>query len=214
MKTLIILFLVIVSTTKIFSQVNEIRMFPHSNPNITNAKLVRISSSQIMLTFIRGDSLYSSLSTDNGVSWNVPRFINNIQSVQSYSVRRTNSGRIIIVWTRGMGLNRIFSDNNGTTWSTPQQIGGTLIFFFNVIPTQSIDNTLWLCCSRQGNLFYIKSTDNGNTWSEAITFSSTSSRTNLSITSFSSNRLMAIYQDNSSGNEDIFYSISNDGEVS
>jgi len=108
---------------------------------------------------------------------------------------------------------KIHSDDSGVTWSDQLQIGGVLFNAKNVILTQTSDNTLWLTHSRAGNLYISKSSDDGNTWSTFETFSSTTKNTYLSINSVAPGKLLAVFQDNASGNQDIFSSKSTDNGI-
>jgi len=208
MRKLFFPLIFITSLKIVFSQPDVVKMFPFSDSLVIDAKLVKLSSSLLMLTFIKRDTIYHSITSDNGSNWQLPKVISKIGAFSSYDVLKTHTGRLIIVWASPTKLFKIFSDDDGDNWSVAEQVGGTLFNPKNIILSQTYDNTIWLSFSRIGNLYYIKSTNNGNNWLEVSTFASSNKNTFLSINSINSGKLIAIFQDNTSGNEDIFYMIS------
>lgn len=211
-KWSIILFLLIF-TKILFSQPTEITKFPYTDSTIVDAQPLNISESNCMLTYLWKQKLYASNTTNNGTTWTTPQILKDVGSVSSYTVLRTSTGRLIIIWATATQFFKIHSDDSGTTWSTQQQIGATVFNPKNVILTQTSDNTLWLTHSRAGNLYISKSSDDGSSWSSWGSFLSTTKNTYLSINSVGSGKLLAVFQDNTSGNQDIFYSKSNDNGI-
>ncbi len=210
MKKHLIIIVLLTFTKLLFSQPTEITVFPFSDSTIVDAQPLKISESHCVLTYVWKQKLYSSNTTDNGLNWAAPVLIKDIGSISTYTALKTNTGRLIIIWATAIQFFKIHSDDSGVSWSVQQQIGGTVFNPKNVILTQTSDGTLWFAHSRAGNLYLSKSTDDGNTWSSFTLFLSTSKNTYLSINSVGSGKLLAVFQDFASGNQDIFYSKSND----
>jgi len=204
----IIFFLFLLIPNAVFPQMTEFKLFPFTNPEIKEAHPVVINPQKIMLTYFLNDTLRYSISTDGGSSWTSPEKIFRTRALKSYSALRTNTGRIIIIWTEATSLRKIISDNEGIDWSS-SQISGSFLNFLNFTLSQTDDNTLWLTMSRAGDVYVMKSTDDGQSWSNPVKLGSYY-KDFLSITSTGTGKLIASYQDNSSGNNDIFIITSTD----
>jgi len=181
-----------------------------------------IPGNQILMTWTSNDTVYCARSNDGGYSWGAPFVISQgIGHAANYlTALRTNTGRIIIVWQAGFnhGLQISYSDDQGLNWSTPDFISSNYHDRCNSL-TQSLDGKLWLFYYRYSNssptlsdIYYRTSMDNGITWSVEQTFLATSfDELYGTVVSGNVSTLLAIYEDNSSGNYDIYLKYSNDG---
>lgn len=152
------------------------------------------------------DSLYSVKSTDNGVTWSSPSFVNQTTYCTDLCGVRTVGGRIVAVWQDNFsGLTSCCSDNNGTSWSSPAAVTDETNDSFTTL-TQTLDGKLWLFYGRNNtgtgqDVYYRTSSDSGGTWSTEHAFLTTSaSEYYATVVSKDSSTLLAIYEDNSSGN--------------
>ncbi len=164
-----------------------------------------------------GDSLYSVKSTDNGLTWSSPSFINLTGNYCSdlCGIRTTN-GRMIIIWQNNInGLTTCYSDDNGATWSSLASITTNATDYYTAL-TQTLDGKLWISFSRYNastnyDIFYCTSTNNGDSWSAEQTFLATSTNELYgTVVSKDNLTLKAFYRENSSGNSDIYSKTSTD----
>ena len=200
--------LILLIPSLVFSQITEPKLFPFTDPTVKEAHPVVINPQKIMMTYVLNDTLRYSISNDDGSSWASPEKIFRTRSLKSFSALRTNTGRIIIIWTDAASLWKIISDNEGIDWYS-SQISGSFLNFLNFTLSQTEDNTLWLTMSRAGDVYVMKSIDDGQSWSNPVKLASYY-KDFLSITSTGTGKLIASYQDNSSGNNDIFIISSTD----
>jgi hypothetical protein len=168
------------------------------------------------------DSLYSSQSTDLGITWSSPSFVN-LSNYYCYSLcgLKTTSGRIIAVWqssNSAMGLTMCYSDNDALSWSSAVSISSNTVNRYTSL-TQTLDGKIWLFYSRftagtGQDVYYRTSSDNGISWSSEFPFLATASTEYYAaVVSADASTLMAVYSDNSSGSFDIYSKTSSDGGI-
>lgn len=208
--------------------VTEPAYFPYQDPNRSNTQScpIVLSNGDLLLVWSEPGNLSFSRSRDGGDTWKLDSLI---YSTPVYTPDNlfgicTQTGRAIIIWrdTQILELMMSFSDDNGVSWSNPAQItfSGRNERWTSL--NQTLDGTLWLFYSDDvpGNardVFYITSTDNGNSWSSEQPFLSTpepASEVNASVISADASTLLAFYQDNSSGYSHIYQMTSTDGGLS
>ncbi len=161
-----------------------------------------------------GDTLFSVKSTDGGITWSTPAFVN-LSNGWCYSMcgMKIASGRIIVTWQNNSdGMMSCYSDNDGVTWSTPSSITNDFTDYYSTL-TQTLDGKVWFCYGRFSpttsyDIFYRTSTDNGVTWSsEQVLLATSSNELYGNIISKDPSTLLAFYR---SGTY-IYYKTSTDG---
>jgi hypothetical protein len=192
-----------------FPQIMEFALFPFTDPAIKEAHPVVFNTQKIMMTYVLRDTLRYSLTTDGGLTWQDPVNISYFGGLSSYSAIKLNSGRIIIICAQTSKLWKIISDDEGMNWTISQIPISFLVPYINFVLTQTDDNKLWLTMSKSGNVYYMTSTDNGDNWTNPVILVSGNKKF-LSITSTSTGKLIACYQDSISGDNNIFMMSSTD----
>lgn len=122
--------------------------------------------------------VFFSRSTDDGDSWSQPKKISYLWG-NSYSpyIAVDNAGKINVVWEND-NFGNIFlsrSADNGTSWSQAKKISenlGVSYGFYSTVDSARNINLVYVNgISGNTDIFYIRSTDNGGTWSQAINIS-------------------------------------------
>ncbi|RMF54335.1 MAG: T9SS C-terminal target domain-containing protein [Calditrichaeota bacterium] len=202
------------------TQITEPVHFPYQNPNYfySESSPVILANGNILMVWASQDTIYGSQSLDGGLTWNPQTVINSGVYAQYLSTLKTNTGRVLVVWRGGQGLEMIYSDDNGFSWSSSTNITFNSSDRRNSL-SQTQDGTIWLFYSRYESttgfdIFYRTSNDDGITWSsEQIFAQSSSDEVNGTVVSGFGNTLIAVYDDDSSGNYNIYLRTSNDGGV-
>jgi hypothetical protein len=177
-----------------------------------------LSNGQVLMAWASTDTLYTARSSDGGLTWGNRTALKLGVYPPRYLVgQRTNTGRLIAVWLSSfVGLQCSYSDNNGLTWSLPTTITSNGTDSYTTI-SQTSDGKLWLFYSRSNpstsyDIYYRTSTNNGITWSsEQVFLATTFDDLYGTVVSGNGCTLLAFYEDNSSGNYDIYRRSSTDG---
>jgi len=195
-----------------YSQFSSITKFQHSDANIRETHPVVISSTKILMTFEKLDSIFTSLSTDGGNTWQTPKYVIRMPKTHwPYTALRTNTGRILLAYSTNSAINIYYSDDDGLTWNWPTVTMPDPRGVQEISIAQSSDNTIWLSYGISGQVYYRKSTDDGMTWLADQTFSAESwIERYLTIIETTTNNYIGIFQDNSSGNFDFYKKVSTD----
>ena len=132
-----------------------------------------------------------------------------------------HDNRLMLVWCGYEGMYYAVSDTSGASWSSPRQIlAATNIGSTTLSRTE--DGRIWLTYGLVNDMYplpstsdvwYVVSSDNGETWSAPAVFLSTSAREMFGsvVSGSDSAEIMIFYDDNSSGNFDISWRSSGDG---
>jgi hypothetical protein len=204
--------------------VSPISLFPYQDPFSESTSFeesfpVTLGNGDLLVVWTSAyrDSLYSARSTDGGISWSAPSFVNLVLYYCSDLCGiRTSDGRIVAVWQNGYtGLSSCYSTDDGASWSAPSSVTSAFGDNYTTL-TQSLDGMLWLTYSRRDvstgyDIFYRTSSDSGVTWSSEATFMATSAdEYYASVVSKDSTTLLAIFESNSSGVYDFYSNASTD----
>ena len=167
-------------------------------------------------------NVFYKMSSDSGVTWSgIKRLTWNGGNNQSIAI--DSSDRIHVVWQGGApnGDAEIFykySVDGGMTWSTIKRLTWSIGWSLGPNITSDSGSGIHLVWydNNPGNLeiFYKGSTDSGNTWSglKRLTWN-TGNSSRPSITIDSSGGIHVVWDDDSLGNDEIFYKNSTDGGV-
>jgi Neuraminidase (sialidase) len=129
--------------------------------------------------------IFFSRSMDNGATWSQPVNIPNNLKSSNTEIAVDNSGNINVVWAdiTTIGGRDIFisrSSDNGLTWSQPVNISKKLKGLNPKIAVDSARN-IYVVWEEEGDeaigsdkLFFSRSTDDGNIWSQAVNITSSS----------------------------------------
>jgi hypothetical protein len=216
MKSIYKIFLLALGVyTSAFSQITEITRLPVQDisQSIFDSAPVWLSGNEIMIFYLNEtmDTIFSTKSTDCGISWSQPKVIAevNITAYQSSSYLsglKSSTGRVFLAWSiYDESMKLIYSDDDGENWSDPISIlGGGGIpalqkksSLLNL--TELDDGKLCLSFLSQGeDVSYFKfSSDMGMSWStEAYQFPVETGFEikGLSIISIDANRLLAVFE--------------------
>ncbi|HDZ58729.1 MAG TPA: exo-alpha-sialidase, partial [Ignavibacteriales bacterium] len=193
MKTKIILFLLLIAISipyYIPAQIPEVEHLPVQNQSqaIKESVPVWLSDNDIMIFYVNQtqDTIFSTKSNDEGVTWQQPSVVITIDSLEEGQVQiyptaiRTETGRILLAWSvLGEGINLIYSDDFGNTWSDVQIIlgSGTVPALRKNLSNPKLsklnNNRLLLNFNSGANnpqsiLYYRISNDNGLTWGDTV----------------------------------------------
>ncbi len=221
----------------LFAQIDDIKHLPSQNKSqsITESTPAVISDNEILVFYASEDkdTVYSTRTTDNGVTWQEPQFVIsgydffNASTEPIYiSSLRTSSGRILlsaVQWLEGMLV--IYSDDNGYTWSDAQLIlgGGGAIPLqrnsLNNIALSELNNgqiILSFNTKSGSKAYYRESLNDGETWSEEafVFYESLNNSTgfrDVSMISGSTNEVIAYFENNKGDNTGIYKRMSTDG---
>ena len=193
MKTKIIqllLFIEISIPCYLSAQIQEVKHLPAQNQvqEIIESVPVWLSETDIMIFYVNQtqDTIFSTKSTDKGVTWEQPSLVIAIDSLEVGqeliypTAIKTETGRILLAWSvLGEGINLIYSDDSGNTWSDIQIIlgAGSVPSLRKNLSNPKIsmlsNNRLLLNFNRgvnnpQSKLYYRISDDNGLTWGDTV----------------------------------------------
>jgi len=127
MKNLYKFFLALGVYSTVFSQIPEITRLPVQDvsQSIKESAPVWLSENEIMIFYVNEtkDTIYSTKSTNRGVSWSDPVSIQHINLLTNQeeiylSALKLNSGRMLLTWSiRTESMKLIYSDDAGISWS-------------------------------------------------------------------------------------------------
>lgn len=172
--------------TYAFSQITEITRLPVQDisQSIKESTPVWVSENEIMIFYVNQtkDTIFSTKSTNRGLSWVAPKFQFKVELLQQTqgliypAALKTKSGRLIFVYSViNEGINLTYSDDNGSSWAPIQIILGTGAFpgydkrLHNIKLSELDDESLVICFNPdddQGTLYYKISIDKGESWSD------------------------------------------------
>ena len=185
MKHILYILIVILSVTGLYSQIEDIVRLPtqSSTDILFESVPVIISENEVTIFYINSnqDTILSTTSRDGEINWEFPNTVlaaepGIVQSYTHLTALRSSSGRILVAWAiKNEGI-FIFSDDNGATWSQPQSIlsVGNPAFqkWVESLNLSQLDDGKILL-SFNDNIkskhYFIKSIDDGVTWSEEAT---------------------------------------------
>ncbi|MBK9098489.1 MAG: T9SS type A sorting domain-containing protein [bacterium] len=215
MKNILKFLLALGVCTSAFAQIKEVTRLPVQDisQSIKESAPVWISEDEIIIFYVNPemDTIFSSKSTDRGISWQDPKVVQeiNLLTIQDaiyLTALKTISGRILFAWSvMNESMKLIYSDNLGESWSEPLSImggGSQPVFqkssrFLNI--TQWENGEICLCFWNHwdSRSFYKMSLDDGTSWSvNAFWFPPTAvyGTRELSIISVGPNSLVAVYE--------------------
>ena len=153
---------------------------------------ITLSPTEILVVYVNPsqDSLFSTRTTDDGLTWSNSLFISKTNFHTSQQTLyltgvKTNSGKLIIMWSVIYdSVYIISSGDNGLSWSSKAGVP-QLSNMRSLNLNQLSDNELILTFNSVGNKsFYIISTDDGESWSGANTIKYTNGNEILNISDF------------------------------
>ncbi|MFC2155520.1 sialidase family protein, partial [Acidobacteriota bacterium] len=159
-------------------------------------------------------------STDNGSSWSAAANLsNNLGHSFTPDITVDSAGNIIVAWQDYTPGNAdiffIRSTDNGSSWSTAVNISNDSLNSFD--PAITVDslgniNVVWSGYpSGSAEILFRRSTDNGSSWSAAANLSNTSANSYCpAIIVDSAGNINVVWQDYTTGNNDIFFIRSTD----
>jgi len=164
--------------------------------------------------------IFFKKSTNGGTSWTSKRLTWNSGFSISPVVSTDSKNRIHVVWEdSSSGTYEIHykkSTDGGTSWTSKQLTSGS-IGCGSMSPAVDIDTNDNICVTwysdKSGNMeiYFRRSTNAGNTWSnKRLTWNAGESRT-PAIATDSNNNIYVVWYDDTPGNADIFLKKSTDG---
>ncbi len=219
--SLIVIFLILLSEIS-QAQFDSFQIFDGVNNDGQNELpvLLELSEENLIMFYIRNDSLFSSKTTDNGINWLNENFIYETDYPRSeIGALILNSGRIYVYIKRSFFVG-LYSDDNGNSWTEvpylPMGNSFTRRLALHGSVTQLNNGDMYfLFAMKTDNLIrYIKSTDEGETWSERETIfpiTSNSIQTYPFLTELSDGSQLLFYLDEIDGLYKIFSQRKNTG---
>ncbi|MBN2240913.1 MAG: exo-alpha-sialidase [Dehalococcoidales bacterium] len=170
------------------------------------------------------DNLWCLTSTDNGGTWSELSQITFETSLNNYpSITQLTDGTILVVWRRldyeTGGIYCKSSADNGITWSETTRLVIPPDYAGQPSIMQTPDGTIWLAWqdSFQNNtdIWYSTSCDNGTSWSEKSQVTTHYRSDGLpSLAQTEDGKIWIVWISDRSGNNDIWYVVSDDAGVS
>ena len=166
--------------------------------------------------------IYFRNSTDYGATWNPTVNISNTPSNDSreQSIAMDSSGNLNVVWeddTSGLYHWAIYfsrSIDNGVNWSTWNNISNQERSYDPTIAVDSSDNLNVVWCDFNDynwDIYFKRSTDNGNTWSTYVnTCNNLGSTSTSDFVIDSADNFNLIWEEKNSGNWETYFSRSTD----
>ena len=162
-------------------------------------------------------------STDGGATWGETQRLTWTSGTSAYpAIALDSSDTIHVVWQEHLSFSsEIYykkSTDAGTTWSAAKRLTWTNGQVYAYDPAIAIDsgNIIHVVWShdKPGNreIYYKKSADGGTTWGATQRLTWTSGESwHPAIAADSGNTIHVVWQDNTPGNDDIYYKRSTDG---
>jgi sialidase-1 len=157
----------------------ELFMASTSGINIMSPNLLRIDTQKVVFVYAHKVSnsvidIYIQKSTDNAVTFDSPRKINTVHGYQAFNnarIMRLKSGRIILPVSIAEGLNTGFykvfcyySDDLGETWHNSSLLSSDVSLMEPGVVELPSGELLMVLRTREGVLYFSKSSDKGATW--------------------------------------------------
>jgi hypothetical protein len=168
--------------------------------------------------------IYFTRSTDNGENWSERVNISTLADFFSrFDIEVDNTGAINVIWNTDLsGNHEIYfsrSTDNGENWSEALNISNSSLD--SLAPEITVDssgniNVVWQedTISSEYVVYFSRSTDNGENWSEALNISNTLGSSGApGIAVDSDGNIGVIWSNGHSGNHEVYFSRSTDSGV-
>ena len=223
MKNICKFFLALGVYSTVFSQIPEIKRLPVQDisQSIQESAPVWLSESEILIFYVNEtkDTIFSTRSTNRGLSWNVSIPIQQINLLTNQdeiylSALKLNSDRMLLTWSiRTESMKLIYSDDSGISWSQPINIlggGPHPVYeknseYLNLSQWEDGTSCLSFIAGNHGG-YYRLSYDDGLTWSSNVfQFPNIPTALNkyLTIISVGTDSLLGIYETHTLNNNEI-----------
>ena len=126
------------------------------------------------------NDIFYKASSDFGSSWsNEKQIINDTNRDNSPSIIQTKDGKFWVVWSsdRTGDYEIFYKTYDGSSWSIDKWLTNSTNSDSSPSILQTLDGTIWvfwgsdeLSPTAMGDIYYKTSTDNGDTWSESVQF--------------------------------------------
>jgi len=186
-----------------FPQISDITRLSVQNPSqsIKESAPVWLSENEILIFYVSEtlDTIYSTKSTDRGISWNEPE---TIQVIDPYigtflTSVKTSTGRILLAWSVfSEGIYQAYSDDNGESWSQARFIEGSGLVDLSLSELDDGRIILSYVHMVRQTAYFRESTNNGATWStntKSFQLKAPLRIYDLSINSLNSSTLLATF---------------------
>jgi predicted neuraminidase len=166
------------------------------------------------------NEIFYKRSTDNGSIWSVDKNLSSNTGHSLFPSIAVSGENIYVVWhDYTLGNAEIFfkfSTDNASTWSSTKRL--TDISGFSAYPSITVSgeniHVAWYDGTPQnGDVFYMRSTDNGSTWSVERNLTSNAGKSFFPSIVVSGDNVHLIWADFTPGNGEIFYKRSLDNGV-
>jgi len=158
--------------------------------------------------------IYYKTSTDNGENWSSDVRLTNGDSNNYWPVVSVNGDNIHVVWT--LDYYEIYyktSTDNGENWSSDVRLtkGG----FHSEYPVVSVNgdniHVVWYDHRDENwEIYYKRSTDNGENWSSDVRLTNNSSYSYWPTIAVNGDNIHVVWHDDRNGNYEIYYKTSTD----
>ncbi|MBU0474982.1 MAG: T9SS type A sorting domain-containing protein [Bacteroidetes bacterium] len=206
------------------AQISEITRFPlqDTTVSITSSQLLQAPNGNLIMFWANEGAIFMSTSSD-GNSWiNRKELANDVFSYQNdyknqLSALVTNDNKILLAYLaietgdNGHFIKYLFSEDNGSNWTNTIELNGYESFnpYFSL--SKSLNGEIWFAVQSG----FIRSIDNGSTWSNYQLFSdgiSSIVTKSPSVQSLNDSTLILFYTESFDG--EILYRTSNDNGIS
>ena len=225
LKTTILILLFVFSFYQSFAQITNPLRFTYQDydSSYTKSSVLGLPNGNLLFFWIEGENLFQSRSTDEGLSWSDPAYITLFMGSQTDNISSVilDSSKIALVYRDNLPnlYSIIFSYDNGVNWTSPISLPVGITPFQRMLATsvnisRIYNNDIYITYGKNSvnwGIYFIKSTDNGYTWTAQQTISGQSSTKNGLIYSFDNQTLMLIYENIQNENSDIYSMLSTDG---
>ncbi|NUN10360.1 MAG: T9SS type A sorting domain-containing protein [Ignavibacteriaceae bacterium] len=203
--------------------------FPYSSELFlfSDGQLLKLHDGRIQFYFNTGgftttDTIKLTESTDEGVTWSIPRRLFIVPGTQADSIKMSvevmPGGRICIVYAKQGSLTysrfyRSFSEDNGLNWTVPAVFGSGLGVYGKGAYIKTIGNRVFLFYSSSTNTVkYRISPDSGKTYSAEKSFfaSAISYRKFNGLAALANGKIYSFFADDRGGQVNIYSSASAD----
>ncbi|MGI0073726.1 MAG: sialidase family protein [Nitrosotalea sp.] len=229
MRQFILILLVVIASVSTFSA------FGDSGPGFTNATVISnvgenstapqliVSENNVYVGWVDNNAnkfdIFFAKSADGGSSFSTPISLGNISTQGADNMKMIGSdGKIYAIWQSfSSGGSTIYfskSLDGGNTFGTPAEISeqGKDSAFPQIAVSGAHVYTVWLERTQGNttNVIFCKSDDNGNSFSRPNAITHHSGNSGLPQISADTNGVYLLWEDDSLGNFDVFFTKSND----
>ena len=198
-----------------------------NNPGNSALPAIAVNGNNVYVIWIDDtdgfDEIFFSKSTDGGETFSTPENISNIPGISAFPAIAVNGNNVYVVWSDDTdGFDEIFfskSTDGGETFSTPEIISNNDIGnndSFSYQPSISVyGNNVYVVWhdDPQGerNIFIVKSTDGGQTFSTPENLSEKFDFSTKSAIAIEGDNVYVVWIVDIPDNNDVFFSKSTDG---